>query len=322
MIKKLWVLPVLVACLLALGSGAGFAMPSLGGPTGIVSVPNALVAPVGALEVAGTWQKLTETSVISQNMYSDALAAYQTAASRAMRNAQSMYGASTFNEDYNVWGIQALSGITDGAELWAAYQGTSGGDLNPKFWGFGAKYQFMREPKDPFFLAIGASYQKGDGSGQIALANSAYSGPLDVSIDEKVTTAYVALTKNLTPTGIQGSQWTAGSKLYGTVGLMYKKDDGGITVDGVDVSSGSDSLTEPFLGAEFEMSDGTTLGLEYRWKNDNFDDKAVFSAVLRHQIANGFAVELGTTNADPLGYGQHDQNIFVRVGYTFAVGKY
>jgi len=280
MSKKLWIVPVLVAVVLALGSGASFAMPSQGGGTGIVSVPNALVAPVGELQLAASYQKLTE----SLGAYSD---------------------------DFSVWGVQALGGIADRAELWAAYQHANS-DFFDHAWGIGGKVQLVREPKDQTYFAVFASYQRAN--------SSMYDEDVSVDLSDKVTTLGIVATKDFTPNGVTGNVWASGAKVFGSAGVMYKRLRSSLTIDGRDVS-GSDSLTRPFLGAEFVTADGTTLGLEYRWKDSDLDDKAVWSAVLRHNFARGFTGEIGTTNADPVGFGTNDQNFFVRVGYSFPIGR-
>jgi hypothetical protein len=87
------------------GSGVGFSMPSLGGPTGIVSVPNALIAP-RSLEMALSYQKLTT----GEGMYDG---------DDTVWSLQALAG-SMYNEDDTVWSLQALAGLTDKAELWAA----------------------------------------------------------------------------------------------------------------------------------------------------------------------------------------------------------
>jgi len=54
--RKLCTLALLAALAVFAAGGAAQAMPSLGGPTGIVSVPNALVAPQGQLQAALSFQ--------------------------------------------------------------------------------------------------------------------------------------------------------------------------------------------------------------------------------------------------------------------------
>ena len=131
--KTLWTLPLLAA-FLVVASGAAYAIPSLGGPTGIVSVPNALVAPVGQLQTALTYQ--------SQEYVSE------------------MYGGEV---DATYWALNLLTGVSEEAELWAAYaivdQDSPTESETANMWGVGGKYQLAREPEDQAALAIGASWE-------------------------------------------------------------------------------------------------------------------------------------------------------------------
>jgi hypothetical protein len=290
MSKRLWVLPVLVAMLIALGSGAGTAMPSLGGFTGIVTVPNAYVAPMGQLQAAVSYQRLESSNIIALNMY---------------------------DESSSAWSLQALSGIAEGAELWAAYS-RDNSDFENSTWGVGGKYQIPMEGQTGWNLAVGASYQRLTGDFSFIDAFTMY----DVDIDQTIKgiNAFLVATGDLTAMG--ESEWAGGTRVLGTLGLMYKKADGdfSITEDGITLTaSGDDSLFRPFVGVEFLGEDATALGLEYRWKDSDLDSKAVFSAVLRHAFEEGFSVEVGTTNADTLGFGTDDQNWFARLGYTFGM---
>jgi hypothetical protein len=112
MSKRVWLLPALAILLVAVGGSAAFAVPSLGGPSGIVSVPNALVAPVGQAAAAVSWQSMT--------------------------TAVDMYEAG--DEDFSVWSLQVLGGVASGAELWAAYS-TADDLLDTNVWGVGGKFQ-------------------------------------------------------------------------------------------------------------------------------------------------------------------------------------
>jgi len=284
MSKRLWVFLVLAAAALVLSGGAVMAMPSLGGPTGIVSVPNALVAPMGDVQLALSYQKVTESVSVPTGP----------AAAQATSDVES--------EDYHVWGLQALTGVSDGAELWASY-GNASSDFVDNIWGIGGKVQLLREPKDQATVAVFASYQ--------AASFQMY----DSSDDQNghVTKLGLVATKDLTPTGVSGSQWASGGKLLGSAGLLYMKTGGDFE---------GESLTRPFLGLEYATPDGTSIGAEYRWKDSDLDAKAVWSLALRHNFPKGFSAEIGTTNADPIGFGTDDQNIFVRIGYTFPTGKY
>jgi len=321
MSKRLWVLAALAAVLVVAGSGAGYAaMPSLYGPTGIVSVPNALVAPVGQVQGALTYQRLQQIN--NAAVYSDV-------------NEDVLF---LDEEDSSLWALQALAGVANGAELWAAYS-KDNSDFNVKTWGIGAKYQFNMDEKnsDQVKFAIGGGYKHatGDNTGLAAFFENigTYEEPVivesdfDASFDltEKVTDLYAVATFDLTSMG--ASEWGAGSKLLGSAGLLWKRVSADMTVNVPDaedrfVFDMAETLTRPFVALEYMGADKTGLGLEYRWKDNDLDEKAVWSAVLRHQFDKGVSVEVGTTNANQLGLGMDNQNWFARVGYTFQLGSY
>ncbi len=274
MTKRSLTLSLLAALVLA-ASGAAYAIPSLGGPTGIVSVPNALVAPPGQLQTALTFQSME------------------------------MYGGDV---DVDYWALNVLGGVGGVAELWAAYaiadQETPTESETANMWALGGKYQFTREPEDQAALAVGASLEQWS---DLFGASDMYAvGDLDV------IKAYIVATKDFTPMTTGNWEWNEGTtRMLGSLGLMYMN---------LDPDTGDDfSLTRPFLGVEFVGAGGTTLGLEYRWKDDDIDAKAVFSAVLRHRFSSAIEAEIGTTNAGPSGIGLDDQDFFVRVGYNFPV---
>ncbi len=274
--RKLWTLPLLAIFVIAAASGAAYAMPSLGGPTGIVSVPNALIAPPGQLQTALTYQ------------------------------AQEMYDA-----DVTYWALNVLTGVSKQAELWAAYaladvDVPTGSADTAHLWAIGGKWQLTSEPKDQASLAIGASWQSWS---DLSISDSMYSE------DVSVMNAYIVATKDFTP--MTGANWEYGStttRILGSLGLMY------INID--PDSSESDNLTRPFVGVEFIGAGGTSLGLEYRWKDSDLDDKAVFSAALTHKFGKGIEAQVGTTNAGIAGLGMDDQDFFVRLGYSFPMGRY
>jgi len=280
--KRLWTLPLLAVLVIVAASGAAYAIPSLGGPTGIVSVPNALVAPVGQLQTALTYQ--------SQQYVSE------------------MYGG---NVDATYWALNVLTGVSDEAELWAAYaladQDTPTESETANMWAIGGKYQFTREPEDQASLAVGASWESWsdsaflDGAGMYGLG------------DFGVLKAYIVATKDFTPMTGESWEWTdGGARMLGSLGLMYLK----LDPDG----ASSESLARPFVAVEFVGAGDTTFGLEYRWKDTDIDMKAVFSAVLRHRFSPAIEAEIGTTNAGPSGVGLDDQDFFLRVGYSFPIG--
>jgi hypothetical protein len=130
--------------------------------------------------------------------------------------------------------------------------------------------------------------------------------------DVKAWNAYIVATKDFTPT--TGEAWeerSAANRLLGTAGLYYLKVDPGLGM--------GFSLTRPFLGFEFISTAGTVVGLEYRFRDNDLDERAVFSAVLRHYFSPEFAGELGTTNASPIGTGLSGQDLFVRVNYSIPI---
>jgi hypothetical protein len=279
MSKRLWTLPVLAAFVVAAAGGSAFAIPSLGGPTGIVSLPTADVAPMDSLGLALTYQSLDVGDLA---------------------------------DDYTVWGLQALAGVSEEAELWAAYSTVRNTD-DTHVWGIGGKYLFAKEPEDSANLAIGGSWEQwADAVAEtVVTAGDMYTPEVIESVTTDVTfkKVYLVATKDFTPLGGEAWEWSsgAGTRMLGTLGVIY------IDVD-PDAGEG-DSLTRPFLGVEFIGEEGTTLGLEYRWKDDDLDQKAVFSAVLRHPFSPEVAAEVGTTNASPGGLGLDGQDWFVRVAY-------
>jgi len=265
--KMLWRTVALATILMMTSSGVALAIPSLGGPTGVVSTPSAIVAPMGGVQGALSYQSLE-------------------------------VGGDT-TEDYSAWALQALAGVTDKAELWAAYGSVRDGE-DTHIWAFGGKLQALAEPTGQTKFAVGGAYRSwADGA------------------DADVRNAYLVVTKDLTPLGGEGWEWrpTGGTTLVGSLGLMYLSLDPDLP--GVD----SEALTRPFVNLEFTGVGGTTLGLEYRWKDSDLDAQAVFSAVVRQALSGELTGELGTTNSNPLGFGLDDQDWFVRLAYSMPFGE-
>lgn len=262
------------------GSGAAFAIPSLGGPTGIVTVPTANVAPANGLQTALTYQSFQAQSL---GMYA---------------------------EDITSWTIQVLGGVSDQAELWAAYSTVSNSE-DFHTWEIGGKLQLAPGTDETTRLAVGASY----GSWQDAVGPLGGSMGTGTAGDVDVLKAYIVATRDFTPMAGESWEWssTPTTRMLGSAGLMY------ISVD--PEGGGSETLARPFVGFEFIGPEGTTLGLEYRWKDSDLDEKAVFSVVLRHPFTPAMSAEIGTTNAGPGGFGLGDQDIFVRLGYDIAYNQ-
>ena len=274
---RLWEITLTVLLLIAVGSVAAHAIPSLSGPTGIVTVPTAAVAPSDQLQAALTYQSQT-------------------------------IGEGTDSMDFNCWALNVLLGAADEAELWGAYaladQETPTASETARLSAIGGKYQLTREPEDQASLAVGASLEEWSG----------FMFDPGSTTDLSITKAYVVATKDFTPLAGETWEWSsqAGTHMLGSLGVIY------ISLD--PEGGESDSLARPFLGLEFAGAGGTTLGLEYRWKDDDLDAKAVFSAVLRHRMSDKVEAEIGTTNGGPGGLGLDDQDFFVRLGYSIPLG--
>jgi hypothetical protein len=278
---SLWTLSLLAVFAIAVSGGAAHAMPSLAGPTGIVSTPNALVAPPGQLQTALIYQQ----QELSAGMYS---------------------------VDIDQWQLNVLAGISEEAELWAAYaiadQATPTDSENATMWALGGKWQLAAEPEDQASLAVGASWETWSDS--VLAGMAAMYGGYD---DFDVIKAYIVATKDFTPETGSSWEWSdSGTRMLGSLGLMY--------VD-VNPDSGSgESMVRPFVGLEFVAAGGTTFGLEYRWEDNDIDMDGVFSAMLRHRFSESVEAEIGTTNAGPGGIGLDDQNFYFALGYTFPIG--
>jgi len=311
MSKRLWALPLLGAWLIAAGCGVAFAMPSLGGPTGIVSLPTAAVAPASTLQTALSYQAMRVKEVEAAGMYE-------------------------VGQDLTAWSFQALTGIQARGELWAAYSSVTN-EQDSHVWGLGAKAVLTREPEAQVSLAVGASHQEwvdalvvGHQS-RLMMAAQEYGGGGGVgggglgptfTGDLKVNKFYLVATKDFSRMKGYGQQeaGVASPRMLGSLGLLYLKAERSVTIFGR-TESESDSLTRPFLGFEYVALGGTSLGIEYRWKDSSIDEDAVFSAVLRHQFSPEVTAEIGSTNATPVGTGLHDQRVFVRVGYNIPLKK-
>ncbi len=91
--------------------------------------------------------------------------------------------------------------------------------------------------------------------------------------------------------------------------------------------------TRPFVSVEYFFPERTSLGVEYLFKDsrnaeneefffgdhaDQFSSRAVWSLVLRHEFVGGFTAQVGVTDSDDLGFGEHNSNWFAGVGYNFG----
>ena len=293
MTMRLWTIPVLVGLLVAAACGVGFAIPSLDGPTGIVTTPDTQVERTGSVDAALSYQKTRTTELVQS---------------------AGLYGAApTFSErghDMTAWSIQGLTGVSDNAEAWMAYHAIRD-HADSHIWGLGAKMQFATEPEKPISIAAGLGYQQWSNHFTQSLIGA---GPATVLVDNledlKVWNAYLVASKDLSMKRNEKPRWGlgGGTHLLANAGVMY------IKLDGTSSGSGSNSLTRPFLSAEL-VGGNTEAAIEYRFSEDSIDQKAVFSALIRQRFSPDVSLEIGTTNADPVGVGLNDQEIFIRLGY-------
>lgn len=275
---RLWMVPLVATAAMALSGGAAFAMPSLGGPTGMVSVPSADIAPTDQWQTAVGWRTF---------------------------EASGMYEA----EDVRVWDFQVLKGVADDAELWAAYSRvTDGEDTN--LWQVGGKYQISSALLPRGGTLLGADISVGASLGRWVDSVAMYE---DLGItDIDVRTAYVVATRQVWPF-TRPAEWevVTNTRIIASAGLLYVN---------LDPELGdSETIVRPFVGAEIAGPSGLTGVLEYRAKDSDVDDDAVFSAAIRKPLGPVSHIEIGTTNASPIGTGLDDQEFFVRLGYDVPI---
>jgi hypothetical protein len=288
---RLW-LPVLLAVVLVGAGGASaLAIPSLGGPTGLIMLPTARTAS------PSDWQ-----TAIGQRDF----------------RPEFMYSDTTLS----LWTLNALKGVSSDAELWIAYtRATNGEDTN--VWEYGGKYRLTGRvlPNLTGFFAdmdisIGGSLGRYPDA-VVGDALSMYTAEMvPVLTDIETRRFYVVATKQIIPFQLGEWDWEAppSTRVIGTVGLMYLR---------VEADQGSsDKLYRPFFGVEVIGQKNLALALEYRVKDSDLEEKALFSAMIRYPIDTSTDLEVGITNASPIGLGQGDQDLFVRLGYKFPVAAY
>jgi hypothetical protein len=134
---KYFVLLVLLALLL--GVGSAWAYPNFNGESGIVTLPNTEVTPVGTVNLAVSYQTMYENG-----------------------------------SDINIWPGRINAGVADKLELSAAYTLFDIDDPSaPDYqWTAGAKFALLQEPADELGLAIGGSYGKIVGDDDLAVTRA------------------------------------------------------------------------------------------------------------------------------------------------------
>jgi hypothetical protein len=278
-------------------------MPSLGGPTGIVTLPTAGIAPVNQ---------------------------WQTAVTLRTFDTVGMYDGGS--GDATIWSVNILKGVAADAELWAAYSRATDGN-DGEVIQVGGKYQlapnvFGRSGVLAYTqVAVGGSIGRwSDSFVRVAGSLGMYGEPSDlVDIgDVDVARAYLVATKQIYPYGEASDlQWgtPTGARAVASAGLLYQW---------ADVESGGDrSDITPFAGLEVMWGDTLEMSVEYRKGDDVLgpDSDDLFSASLRHSFGKTTHVEIGVTNASAMGVvlpdsfdPGGDQEFFVRLGYDAEVG--
>lgn len=283
---RLWLPLALAGALLAAcGASALAVVPSVAGPTGIVMLPTARVAPADEWQVAVGYRSF---------------------------RAEIMYGFEDI--DVSMWSFNALKGVSSDVELWTTYTRASNGE-DTDIWEFGGKYRFHEGfmPKGGFWSGLDAAV--GMSLGRWTDALTMYQD-MPFFTDAETLRAYFVLTKQLVPAYTGEWPWARPphTRVDGTVGIYYLS----VNPDFGD----SDSLLRWFLGVEVLFRNNTAFALEYRFKDSDIESDAVFSSLLRYPIDRQIDLEFGTTNASPAGLGLGEQDVFGRVIYKIPVADY
>jgi len=279
---RLWLPVVLAAALLVAGGASALAVPSIGGPTGIVMLPTAEIASIH------DWQ----TAVNYRTFQSDF-----------------MY------EDVSLWSLNVLRGVAGDAELWIAFQRATG-EYDSDIWRFGGKYLLSEQlfPRGGFLggtdLALGGSY--GRWTDGFVNASTMYDAAGATDLD--TLQFYLVATKHLIGGDTREWETPVGTRVIGSLGLLYLSIDPDL--------AGSDTLVRPFLGVEIIGEKNLKLAFEYRFKDSDIEDDALFSTLLSYPLGSSTTIEAGLTNASPIGLAVGDQNMFWRLTYAFPVSYY
>ena len=288
---KLWLPVLLSAALLAVGAASASAVPSLAGPTGLVMLPTAEIAPT------------TEWQVTVGHRSFDVDTMYEPA-------------------DVSVWALSLMKGVADDAELWVAYQRVTDGS-DSDLWEYGGKYQLSENlfPRVPILggakISVGASlgrWANGVGMGAFSMYEE---GEGAVGGDVETLRAYIVASKQILPEYTGEWVWgtdEVGTRIIGTAGLMY------LRVDAEEV--GADSMIRPFLGLQVFGRRNLEMLAEYRFKDSDLESDSVFSVAVRKPFGSSTTFEAGLTNGDPIGLGNIDATLYLRFAYSWPTEAY
>ncbi|MFB3883049.1 MAG: hypothetical protein ACE149_17415 [Armatimonadota bacterium] len=290
---RFWLPVLLSAALLAVGAGSALAVPSLAGPTGLVMLPTAEIAP------ADLWQV--------------------TVGHRSF-DVAAMYGGG--DSDVSTWAFSLLKGVADDAELWVAFQRVTDG-TDSDLWEYGGKYQLSENLFPRMALLGGAKVSVGASLGR--WSNAVGMGALSMyeegegafGGDVETLRAYLVASKQLVPEYTGEWVWgtdALGTRIVASAGVMY------LRVDAEE--AGADSLIRPFLGLQVFGRRNLELCAEYRLKDSDLEDDNVFSVAVRKPFGNATIFEAGLTNGDPIGLGNIDATLYLRLAYSWPTEAY
>jgi hypothetical protein len=255
--KALWLAALLVLAVVA-GSSAAFSYPSLQGPTGLVVLPDANVEPRGSLTLAADC-----VNVKTEGQPVDIF----------------------IGPDLNLTQARLVWGVSDRAELWAAYTDNDYEETNE--WAAGFKLQVHNDPATGVKVAVGA-------------------GHYDACSDchgLKRDNIYAVLTKESSAQSSHRLQWK------GSLGLTYTRFEHGYY--------GEDTILQPFVGLEVSSGPLSLVG-EYRTQEAGIDDAGMWSAGARYMITPNLGLQAGVTNGAILGVAAHKSSAFYGLAYTFG----
>lgn len=183
--------------------------------------------------------------------------------------------------------VRANAAVGNNVEVWAGTaQWREQDSYNENVDNFGAKLRLMSQANNGIDVAIGGSFGR----------DKWHWG------DEDITKAFLAVTKDFE---------VAGATCRLTGGAMYNR---------IKDGDWSDKFTKPYAALEVLNVRGCDIGIEYRQRDDDFDDEeAPMSAVLRYSVPDKPVwIEIGTTNASWLGTSWAGQRGFFGVGIAFG----
>lgn len=179
--------------------------------------------------------------------------------------------------------FRLLYGASNNLEVGLAYnmQGTDAPDSLNSF-GINAKYYTYIKMAD-ITWAVGANYQKFD------------------DLDIKATQLYWVGSKIMRVSKANPSAVT------GNIGLNWVK---------LDAYGTSDNLFRPFVGLKFLYKQSASLVLDYQFKNSDWDEKAMISAVLRFPLNNHLSGQFGVSNGFRGLYGVDETDLTIGINYS------